>query len=122
MLKEEKTNMTETQNWLSEEAKKFASKNDFEKLPSLKLTPNVVTEITVDVSKPFVEWEGEDAKGGLVKKKIIPVTVAGAKMNFWLNVRNPLYAEIISAASKGQMVFKILQTGTQAATKYVLVK
>ena len=116
-------NMTDNiQNWLNDEAKKFAQTKDYETLPSLKLTPNVITEFVVDVSKPFQEWDGEDAKGNPIRKKIIPVNVAGVKMNFWLNVKNPLYSEIINAAAKGQTTFKVLQTGTQANTKYVLVK
>ena len=112
----------EQTDWLAEEAKLFAQNKDYEKLPSLKLTPNVVTEFVVDVSKPFQKWDGEDAKGQVIVKKIIPITVAGVKMNFWLNVRNPLYAEIISLCSQGQTTFKVLQTGTQQNTKYVLVK
>ena len=34
--------------WLEEEAKKLTSPANFEQLPSLKLTPNVVTEILID--------------------------------------------------------------------------
>ena len=113
------TTIPET-NWRDEEAKSLTQHSDYEELPSLKLTPNVVTEITIDFSKPFEKWSGQDAKGNPVTKKIIPCTVNGTRMNFWLNVRNPLYAELIKA--QGQTVFKILQTGTQANTKYVLVK
>jgi hypothetical protein len=106
--------------WREEEAKQLTQHANYEQLPSLKLTPNVVTEVVIDFTKPFESWKGEDAKGVPVTKKIIPCTVNGTKMNFWLNVKNPLYAEIIKA--KGQTTFKILQTGTQANTKYVLVK
>jgi hypothetical protein len=108
-------------NWLESEAELITKNNNLEKLPSLKLTQNVITEITIDFFKPFDKWEGLDAKGNSVVKKIIPVFVAGTKMNFWLNVKNPLYNKIIQAGNKGQVVFKILQTGTQANTKYVLV-
>lgn len=109
-------------NWLDTEAEQLTKHADYEKLPSLKLTPNVVTDIIVDSSVPFQEWSGEDSKGKPIKKKIIPVTVAGQKMNFWLNVKNPLYAEIVNSARAGQKSLKILQTGTQQNTKYVLVK
>jgi hypothetical protein len=109
-------------NWLEEEEEKLTKNVDYEKLPALKLTPNVITEMLIDFSAPFKEWVGEDAKGMPVKKKIIPVTVAGVKMNFWLNVKNPLYTDIIKAAKTGQVTFKVLQTGTQQNTKYVLVK
>jgi hypothetical protein len=115
--------MTEQQtNWLDEEAKQLTNNVNYEKLPSLKLTPNVVTEITIDFSKPFEKWSGLDSKGNPITKKIIPVIVSGTRMNFWLNIKNPLYSEIIKAGKAGQIAFKVLQTGTQANTKYVLVK
>lgn len=114
------TNKIPETNWRDEEAENLSQHADYEELPSLKLTPNVVTEVTIDFTNPFEEWSGQDAKGKPVTKKIIPCTVNGTRMNFWLNVKNPLYAELIKA--KGQDTFKILQTGTQAATKYVLVK
>lgn len=113
---------TETQtNWLEDEAKTLTQHTDYEELPSLKLTPNVVTEITIDFSKPFDKWEGE-ANGKPVIKKIIPVSVNGTRMNWWLNVKNPVYKDVIVAGTNGQSVIKVLQTGTQQNTKYVIVK
>src|SRR4030042_4642092 len=109
-------------NWLTEEAKNLTQPVTYEELPSLKLTQNVVTEIQIDVSKPFEKWSGEDVKGNPVTKKIIPVVVNGVKMNFWLNVKNPLYRELINLCTIGKTTIKVLQTGTQAQTKYVLVK
>lgn len=109
-------------NWLEEEAKKLTQPTNYEELPSLKLTPNVVTEMDIDITKEFQEWIGEDAKGKAITKKIIPVVVNGNRMNFWLNVRNPLYRDIINGLKAGNTKFKVLQTGTQANTKYVLVK
>lgn len=113
--------MTSINPWLDDEAKQIQTKTDYEDLPSLKLTPNVVTEIVVDFSKPFEKWTGE-ANNKTITKKIIPVTVAGTRMNWWLNIKNPVYAEIVKQGQQGQNVFKVLQTGTQANTKYVLVK
>ena len=115
--------MTEQQvtNWLSEEAKKFTEKQQYEELPSLKLQPNVIAEITVDFSSPFQEWKTEQ-NGKQITKKIVPVTVSGTKMVWWLNIANPIYSEIVKEGLKGQTTFKVLQTGTQANTKYVLVK
>ena len=111
----------EIQTWLNEEVKKLTTRADYEELPSLKLTPNVVTELTIDFSKPFDMWSGEN-NGKPVTKKIVPVILNGTKMNWWINVKNPIYADLIKAGSQGQRTFKILQTGTQANTKYVLVK
>jgi hypothetical protein len=108
-------------NWLNEEVKTLSQHADYEELPSLKLTPNVVTEITIDFSKPFEKWEGEN-NGKPVIKKIIPVSVNGTKMNWWLNVKNPFYKEVLTAGINKQSSIKVLQTGTQQNTKYVLVK
>jgi hypothetical protein len=106
--------------WREEEAKEITTRANYEELPSLKLQPNVITEIVIDFSKPFEKWTGNDAKGQPITKKIIPCSVNGVRMNFWLNVKNPIYAEIIKA--QGQTTFKILQTGTQAKTQYQIVK
>ena len=109
-------------NWLEEEVKQFTNQTTFEELPSLKLQPNVIAEIEIDFSKPFQEWKGEQG-GKTITKKIIPVTMQGTRMNWWLNTKNPIYRDILVLQTKsGQKSFKILQTGTQANTKYVLVK
>ena len=114
--------MTEQQkSWLEVEAEQFTQHTDYEELPSLKLQPNVIAELTIDFSKPFQEWKGEQ-NGKTITKKIVPVTLAGTKMNWWLNIKNPIYREVINAGKAGQKVIKVLQTGTQANTKYVLVK
>ena len=108
-------------NWLYEEAKQFKEKTSYEELPSLKLQPNVIAEVTIDFSKPFQEWKTEQ-NGKQITKKIIPIFVSGTKMVWWLNCANPIYSEIIKAGISGQTVFKVLQTGTQAKTQYMLVK
>lgn len=110
-------------NWLEEESQKLTRPTEYEELPSLKLTPNVVAEIDIDISKPFQEWKDKDDKGQVITtKKIIPVTLAGTRLNWWLNVKNPIYKEIIDACKIGQTHFKILQTGTKKDTRYNLVK
>jgi hypothetical protein len=114
--------MTTTQTWLDEEAKALTIPKTYEELPSLKLVPNVIADIEVDFSKAFEVWTGEDKSGKPVTKKIIPVTLNGQKLYWWLNTKNPVYGEIIRCGKEGQTKFKVLQTGTQANTKYVLVK
>ena len=107
--------------WLDEEAEQFKNEHDYEELPSLKLVPNEVTEIEIDFSEEFHKWQGEQG-GKTIMKKIVPVKVGETRMNWWLNVKNPVYREIVNAGISGQKSFKILQTGTQSNTKYVLVK
>ena len=112
--------MEQQTNWLDQEIAELTTTNPttFEKLPSLKLLPNKITEIEVDFSLPFQKWNDSIHKS---TKAIIPVTSAGTKMNFWLNVKNPLYGLICNAGKKGQCKFKIIQTGTAQDTKYNLV-
>lgn len=107
--------------WLDEELAQQTTPSEYEELPSLKLTPNVVTELAIDFSKPFEQWSGEQGDK-TITKKIIPVSVNGTRMNWWLNVKNPIYREILQSGKEGKKSIKVLQTGTQANTKYVLVK
>src|SRR3990167_10010396 len=116
----EQTNIQK--NWIDEEIANATLPPKYEQLPALKLQPNKLVEIDIDISKPFEMWNGSDSKGKSVTKKIIPVTFNGQRMNFWLNVKNPLYRELLEKIKKGQTKFKILQTGMQADTRYNLVE
>jgi len=73
--------------------------------------------MTIDFSKKFDKWSDDD-----VVKKIIPVKVGEVELVWWLNVKNPIYGEIIKKGVEGQTVFKVMQTGTQSNTKYNLVE
>ncbi|MFW6129984.1 MAG: hypothetical protein ACOC56_02295 [Atribacterota bacterium] len=86
-------------------------------LPGLKLEQGKITTFEVDFSKEFGRWTD-----GKVIKKIIPVTHKGEKKNLWLNVKNPLYGQLINGGIKGQKVFKVSTTGTKDETRYVLVE
>lgn len=74
--------------------------------------------MTVDFSKPFEKWI--DNENNAIKK-IIPVRVGEVNLVWWLNVKNPVYHQIIEKGSEGQTVFKVLQTGNKKTTKYILV-
>ncbi|NCD05882.1 MAG: hypothetical protein EOL97_07160 [Spirochaetia bacterium] len=115
--------MEEYENWLQDEIDKIKenSTTEYENIPSLKLQENVITEITIDFSKPFEKWTGEQ-NGKTITKKIIPCTVNGVRMNWWLNVQNPIYSEILKLGNLGITNVKILQTGNQGNTKYLIVK
>src|SRR3972149_4328755 len=102
--------------WLDEEAEKLNTPKTYEERPSLKLQPNQITEITVDFSKPFDVWTGEQA-GKTITKKIIPVSVNGTAFSWWLNVKNPMYREIVLQGKAGKSKLKVLQTGSKAETK-----
>ena len=101
-----------------------------ERLPAFMFEENKIAEIKIDFSKPWDKWT--DPESGTVKK-IIPMTVvsatdkegknlAGQRMVFFLNVKNPTFREILTAGTKGQSVFKIIRTGKAMATRYQIVK
>ena len=115
-----KTNQEIQQDWLQSEAKEI-EENKFsgELLPALSLEEGKVTTFEVDFGKPFEKWTDPDSK---MLKKIIPVTHNEQKMVLWLNVKNPLYGEIVAAGVKGQKVFKVMRTGQKQNTRYTLVK
>ena len=124
-MEEQKTETTQTIeekdiNWLDEELKIVKETSfDGERKPALQLEENKTITITIDFSKPFEKWI--DTENDAVKK-IIPVRVGEVDLVWWLNVKNPIYHKIIELGSKGQTIFKVLQTGNKKATKYILVE
>ncbi|GAF70136.1 unnamed protein product [marine sediment metagenome] len=113
---------TETQNndWLNEEAEKLKENAfDGEHKPALKLEENKIVKMTIDFSEEFRKWVDPD-NGNI--KKIVPVKVGEVELVWWLNVKNPIYGEIIKKGAEGQTEFRVMQTGSQASTKYNLVE
>lgn len=107
------------ENWLAKEIEENKGQAfDGEKLPALKLEENKITEIEIDFSKPFDKWTADDG----VIKKIVPVTVNNEKFVWWVNVKNPIYSQILQKGEAGISKFKVLQTGTQQNTRYTIVE
>lgn len=107
--------------WIEEELKQLNTNNDYEKQPTLKLEENQITEIDIDSTKAFQKYTQDD-NGIKTTKAIIPVIKNGMKYNWWLNLKNPIYSEIIRGLREGKNKLKVLRTGQQKSTKYVLVK
>ena len=114
---------TDTTNWLEAESSNLNQNTEFgEKLPAFKFTEeNKVYEFDIDFSKPFPKWT-EEKGGKSVIKAIIPITYDGKKMVLWMNKKNPAYIVIVNGGKAGQTHFKFMRTGSQDATKYVVVK
>ena len=55
-------------------------------------------------------------------KAIIRVTHKETRKNLWLNVKNPLYGQIIESGKKGTIEFRVSTTGTQNDTRYAIVE
>ena len=112
---------TQTTNtdWLAKEEATFpqTQQTEYEKLPPIKLVQDDIVEFDIHFSVPFKKWDDTENK---VIKAIIPVTQDGEKRLWWLNIKNPVYAEIIRAGRTGQTRFKVLQTGKDKNTKYKL--
>lgn len=117
-MEEQKTE--ETTNWLIKEAEEMKNRAfDEDRAPALKLEENKIKELVVDFSKEFEKWQDPETE---TIKKIIPVKVRNENFVWWLNVKNPIYHQIIEKGLKGQTAFKVLQTGSKQNTKYALVE
>jgi len=112
---------TQTNDWLKEEADTLNTQTQFdgEKLPAIQFEEDKVTEFEVDFSEKFNKWEDTENK---TRKAIIPVKQGEEKKILWLNVKNPLYSELIKKGAEGVTSFKVMQTGSKKNTKYNLVK
>ena len=113
------TTETKPNDWLKQEAESLGTQREYDELPSMQFVENEIVEFDVDFLNAFEKWDDTVNK---VKKAIIPVTHENTKKNLWLNVKNPLYGEIVRAGQEGKKHFKILQTGNKATTKYTIVK
>lgn len=121
--------MENNNEWLSKEKQQIdATKSTFlnaDRLPALKMEPNRIYSLVVDYSKEWAEFKEEKEKDGkmqITKKKLIPVTYQDQKFIFWLNCRNPLYAELIKLGLEGKNEVKITRTGTTVDTRYSILK
>jgi hypothetical protein len=110
---------TQTSDWLKQEYDSVLE-TEFvgEKLESLKIEENRVTCFEVDLTEPFGEYV--DPINDVIKK-IIKVNHEGTKKNFWINVKNPVYSQIVKQCYEGDVAFKIMRTGQQAETRYHLI-
>jgi len=120
-IKEVKTNEEEEKSWIQQELEE-KGQNEFEgeKLPALKLEAGKITTFTVDDKQPFQKWI--DPNDNTVKK-IIPVFKDDdEKFVFWLNIRNPIYRQILEGLKSGKTTFKVLRTGERENTRYTLVE
>jgi len=119
-MEEQKQTTEENKNWLIKELEEVKETSfDVERKPALKLEENKICNMIIDFSQPFEKWNDNENKS---VKKIIPVHVGGVDLVWWLNVKNPIYHQIIELGAKGQTEFKVLQTGSQKNTKYTLVE
>ena len=93
----------------------------FEKKPALKLESGKLTSFEINFGKPFEVWHTEN-NGKKITKAIIPVRHDSIDKILWLNKNNELYPELIHAGRTGQTKFTVFTSGTQAETRYALVK
>lgn len=112
-------------NWIVEEQQKLGenNKSEYEDLPSMKFDENKVTSISIDFSAKPNSYDSTDDRGRKVFKAIIPVVYDSVKKLWWLNKANPIYRELLERG-KANPVFsvKILRTGQQMKTRYVIVE
>ena len=119
-----KTDEQKTLDWIDEEIEEIKQNLLYQedRLPALKLEPKKIFEIEIKVENRFQKWNGTDSKGNPLTKALIPVVHEGEDKIWWLNVKNPIYREIIEGIKNGKTKFKVIQTGTQAETRYELIQ
>jgi hypothetical protein len=114
--------------WLEQEEQLVSQPTaSFEKRPSPVFVENRITVVWIDFSKPFDKWQDPDT--GKVKA-IIPCEslVSGKRERcfWWLNLKNPVYKDIIRAGRKantsGLVEVRVTQTGSKENTKYILIE
>lgn len=117
----EETTQTQTSNWLDDEVAKLEkAKKEMSNLPEgLVLKDGTIVEVEIDFSKKFEDWHDEE---NATIKSIIPVTQNGVKKTWWLNKRNPVYADVIRRGKAGQTKFKISTSGKAKQTRYTIVE
>lgn len=117
----EETTQTETTDWLNDEVTKLdKAKKEISDLPEgLVLKAGTLVEIEIDFSNKFEEWYDEE--NGTMKS-LIPAMQNGVKKTWWLNKKNPVYADVIRRGRDKQTKFKISTTGEKKQTRYAIVE
>ena len=119
-MTEELTQLQEDLDWLKKEQEELKTTAfDGDRKPALKLEENKITEMIIDFSAPFQKWEDKENE---TVKKIIPVRVGAVDFVWWLNVKNPVYHQIVELGVQGKNKIKVLQTGSKQNTKYTILE
>lgn len=106
--------------WLNKETAKLESQKEQLKFPEpLILKQGTLAEIEVDFSNEFESYVDESNQS---TKAIIPVKENGIAKTWWLNKRNPVYADLIRKGRNGQRKFKIATMGEKKSTRYSFVE
>lgn len=117
----------EQQKWIENEINEIGEYTEtiYEKYPGVKLQENKVTNVEIDYSVPWEKKSLQGSNNKIVLKAIIPCYIEGERHNFWLNVRNPLYRQLLNLGLNSVediITVKIMQVGKQENTKYILVE
>lgn len=112
-------NNQEPKQWIEKEQEQLPTATEYVKLPPVKFEENKIKKVVIDFSQPFQKWTDPESKK---VKAIIPCVADGVESNWWLNILNPIYRELLQRGKAGEKEFMILQTGTQKKTKYILTK
>ena len=114
----EQNEQTSINNWVKKEAEDTQkTQMTGERLPSLKLETGKIVSFTIDFSSSFNKWSD-----GTVTKALIPVVHKNDKKILWLNIKNPLYGELLTRGATGEVDFKVSTTGSAKDTRYTIVE
>ena len=108
-----------SKDWIKQELQDVGGGFDGVRKPSLVLEENKITSFEIDLSEgPFPTYRGEE---GIVKK-MIPVIHNGEKKTFWINVKNPVYRQLLKGLDSGKTSFKVTRIGSMNNTRYNLLE
>ena len=115
MTEQKQTNI---QDWVKQELETTKPNQTYDKIPALKLEDGTITSFEVLTEIPPGIYTSEE---GTIKR-ILAIMHKGERKNLWLNVKNPLYRDILMQLDSGNKKFTVSTTGKQKETRYTLVK
>ena len=104
--------------WEQELAKPKSQSENFDQTGAMKLESGKTTKFTLDLSRTIKEWTADD---GTIKK-IIPVTFKGEPKVLFVNVKNPLYSQLLERVKAGKLEVSVSTTGSAKQTRYSIME
>jgi hypothetical protein len=109
---------TQIPEWILAESKSLELPQ-LQKQETLDFVEGTIYEIIVDFSLPFAKVQSKYNEN--VTQAVVPVKYQGKDMIWWVNIKNPIYKQLIDLAKIGKNAIKVVRTGKLKATRYNIV-
>ena len=104
--------------WLEAESKSLEMPT-LPKQETLDFEEGKIYEIVIDFSKPFAKVQSKYNEN--VTQAVVIIQHEGKEKIWWVNIRNPIYKQIVDLGKTGKNALKIVRTGKLKATRYNIV-